>query len=71
MNPVTKKCAFAHLLRIGKWALRAKYSPQNARLIERAFKDEPAEIIAIAARDLSNAIRSEQARAGKAGRGKL
>lgn len=50
----SKREAFAHLLKIGKWALRVKYTPQQARLIESAFKNDPAEIISIAARDLAN-----------------
>lgn len=58
--PVTKREAFDHLLKIGKWALRAKYKPHEARQIERAFRDDPAEIISIAARDLANAVRAER-----------
>ena len=65
--PVSKKEAFTHLLKIGRWALRAKYSPTECRQIERAFRDDPAEIISIAARDLENAVKSER-RAKSGGR---
>jgi hypothetical protein len=37
--------------------LEAIYAPENARAILLSFRDDPAEVIAIAARDLVNSMR--------------
>lgn len=67
---MNKQEAFVSLFSIARKALRVQYAPSVAREIEHAFRNDQAEIICIAARDLQNALRRRGWRkvGGKAGR---
>lgn len=51
------KKAMKSLLYTAGWALRKVYPASMAREIEHSFRDDPAELVAIAARDLQNKIK--------------
>ena len=48
---------FYYLVDRAKKILRLKYSEADSRKIELAFMSDPAEIVAIAARDIQNCLR--------------
>ena len=56
----TLRESFDEMLVTAKRALRVKYKPNEADSIEWSFRNEPAEIIAIAARDAFNAMTAEK-----------